>query len=485
MLVLTVAMALGVVVGVVIAVLRHRVVRERLATEWADRFRRRETESARANHVASKAVRESQSLRESLTTATTALARREAEMLTHARELDALRTVRDQALRSAEVAREELTIAGARLDAAVHVERRLATAERELRLTREQLKFVSGEEQENAATCQRLEADSARLAIQVETLLDELRQAAAAAETERSRHQSEVRSLEAAHELNDAELAAWKRRAVDAEQIVRGILAERDSARQELARGSAELARRDLLARNLEVGHQTRIAELSAELGSLAAQVERLDPLRRQLEDRDALVLAMAHERDEAHARLVRRERDLRAEIARLESALRDLHAREAALSARVNQLAALEPRLTILTRERDGLAAATTQRSVEIQTLRTEIRDRDRRFVTLLEDRRAVVEGFQAEIDRQNRTLAEITNGTRDNLRRINGIGAVLNRKLRKLGITTFSQIAEWTDDDIDWIARAIGTFAARIRRENWIEQAKDEHERAYGERL
>jgi predicted flap endonuclease-1-like 5' DNA nuclease len=60
------------------------------------------------------------------------------------------------------------------------------------------------------------------------------------------------------------------------------------------------------------------------------------------------------------------------------------------------------------------------------------------------------------------------------DDLTRIKGIGPKLRDLLASLGVTSFSQIAGWSDTDIDRIDSQLGQFEGRIRRDNWIEQAK-----------
>lgn len=65
-------------------------------------------------------------------------------------------------------------------------------------------------------------------------------------------------------------------------------------------------------------------------------------------------------------------------------------------------------------------------------------------------------------------------TAGEADDLRKIKGVGPKLVTLLASLGVTRFAQIAEWTDADIDRIDARLGTFAGRIRRDNWVEQAK-----------
>ena len=60
------------------------------------------------------------------------------------------------------------------------------------------------------------------------------------------------------------------------------------------------------------------------------------------------------------------------------------------------------------------------------------------------------------------------------DDLKRIKGIGPVLQEKLRRLGITSFRQIAEFTDSDIERV-NGVLDFPGRIEREKWVEQARD----------
>jgi predicted flap endonuclease-1-like 5' DNA nuclease len=55
----------------------------------------------------------------------------------------------------------------------------------------------------------------------------------------------------------------------------------------------------------------------------------------------------------------------------------------------------------------------------------------------------------------------------------------------LHKLGIHTFREVALWKDEDIDRVDEQLEHFRGRIRRENWVSSAKEEHFKKYGERL
>ena len=69
---------------------------------------------------------------------------------------------------------------------------------------------------------------------------------------------------------------------------------------------------------------------------------------------------------------------------------------------------------------------------------------------------------------------VAATSNSAADDLSRIKGVGPKLAALLSQLGITRFTQIAAWSEADIDRIDAGLGTFAGRIRRDNWVEQCR-----------
>ncbi len=60
------------------------------------------------------------------------------------------------------------------------------------------------------------------------------------------------------------------------------------------------------------------------------------------------------------------------------------------------------------------------------------------------------------------------------DDLKKLSGVGPALEKKLVEAGITTFAQIAAWTEDDIADMDEKL-SFKGRIQREGWVEQAKE----------
>ena len=63
---------------------------------------------------------------------------------------------------------------------------------------------------------------------------------------------------------------------------------------------------------------------------------------------------------------------------------------------------------------------------------------------------------------------------GPADDLKKISGVGPVLEKKLNALGITTYAQVAAFTAEDIARVDDAL-SFKGRIDRDNWIEQASE----------
>ncbi len=59
------------------------------------------------------------------------------------------------------------------------------------------------------------------------------------------------------------------------------------------------------------------------------------------------------------------------------------------------------------------------------------------------------------------------------DDLKVLSGVGPALEKKLHEAGVTTFAQIAAWTEADIAEMDEKL-SFKGRIEREGWVEQAQ-----------
>lgn len=77
---------------------------------------------------------------------------------------------------------------------------------------------------------------------------------------------------------------------------------------------------------------------------------------------------------------------------------------------------------------------------------------------------------------------IGRATAAEADDLKEIMGVGPFLERKLHRLGIYTFRQVANFTKEDTKLINEIIEFFPGRIERDDWVGQSKAFHDRKYG---
>ena len=361
--------------------------------------------------------------------------------------------------------------------------------------------------------------------------------------------QSTRKELSAQHECLQAlqqELAARTERLAVLESedaSVRRLATEHDAAAATQAEDIRQfhLARQDA-EQTLESNKQERqdlqdrVTELEAavaEAALLRARVEELEPaqgrvhwLEVQLSDRDVEHRAALHQRDHQLA-----ERDRRiCELERLQPLLEE---REAALAQRETQyahtltqhdaqIATLQKQLPAqekpsaqlqrneqLLHERDEridslqrkiheLEAQQQAQAEQAQMVKENEEEIARLRKRLVEARAALRiktdgEAIAPRQTRQNGSqlslLVEQANAAKaeqkDDLSKIHGIGPAFAKTLNKMGLHTYIQIARWKPEDIATVAKKLYTAPERIKRDKWIEEAKKEHFRKYGERL
>ena len=118
--------------------------------------------------------------------------------------------------------------------------------------------------------------------------------------------------------------------------------------------------------------------------------------------------------------------------------------------------------------------------------------------LASLAEDRRRLLHEFaqaRAETARyrdlvvalEDNALPPLLDGPNapDDLKLIVGVGPVLERMLHQLGVTTYRQIARWSERDIDEFDAKLPEFPGRIRRDGWVTQARELHQSKFGETL
>jgi len=273
---------------------------------------------------------------------------------------------------------------------------------------------------------------------------------------------------------------------------------------------------------------QRRLSELEtavAEADQLRMRVEELEPaqgrvhwLEVQLADQDAEYRAALHQ---VNSQLAERDR----RIGELESLSHRLQEQEEAL-------AQWETKYSNTLTQHEAQRAAQDQLRTQLLLDKQLLNERDERIDGLkrrIQELEAQQQGLtvqvktvgekQEEIDRLRKRLVEVRaalrikadggavasrqktrqNGSqlslqmeqakaakdrsKDDLSKIHGIGPVFARTLNKMGLYTFGQIARWTSEDINKVAKKLYTAPDRIKRDKWVAEAKRQHREKYGE--
>jgi predicted flap endonuclease-1-like 5' DNA nuclease len=129
----------------------------------------------------------------------------------------------------------------------------------------------------------------------------------------------------------------------------------------------------------------------------------------------------------------------------------------------------------------RNDLAAS----DARLSGLEALARERERLFGELADTRAETARYRQIVIDIENNAPPPILAGIGepDDLKLIVGVGPVLERMLHNLGITTFRQIARWTEREVAEFDARLPEFPGRIQRDQWVTQARALHESKYGQ--
>ena len=139
-----------------------------------------------------------------------------------------------------------------------------------------------------------------------------------------------------------------------------------------------------------------------------------------------------------------------------------------------------LEAEAAHLRRRITGLAAENARASEFDEDRRQLLRD-------LADARGETARYRQLLVDLENNAPPPLLDspGAPDDLKLIVGVGPVLERMLQQLGISTYRQIARWSERDIDLFDARLAEFPGRIRRDAWVTQARALHQSKFGEAL
>lgn len=142
-------------------------------------------------------------------------------------------------------------------------------------------------------------------------------------------------------------------------------------------------------------------------------------------------------------------------------------------------------PAISALEAENAALRQSVDGASAQIAQLLTLAEDRRRLYVELAAARGETARYRDIVIDIENNAMPPVLDGAQmiDDLKLIVGVGPVLERMLHHLGVTSYRQIARWSDRDIDDFDARLPEFPGRIRRDGWVTQARALHQSKFGE--
>ncbi len=236
---------------------------------------------------------------------------------------------------------------------------------------------------------------------------------------------------------------------------------------------------------NLQEKDQTilQLQQVLEELTSTTATRESVNFLQKQLIASRAKVLQQEGELKQLRVDMGKRRPPVATAPAQSpdESVLQSLSSQ----STQTNE--AMKAQLADQLTHAEAEAEDTQQNALELRRLRSELQ-------SVREDRssaRTHIDELQIRIAEQQKALERVveqptspgvhpsvkplyaTLEDKDDLKLIKGIGPVLEQRLNELGVTTFRQLAGFTEHDIERVSTAIAAFPGRIEREDWVGKA------------
>jgi len=238
---------------------------------------------------------------------------------------------------------------------------------------------------------------------------------------------------------------------------------------------------------------RTRISDLEPSRDRLFAAEARLADeqhrFRKTLEERDGQVVRLQSACDDMRAELLHREEHFRTAEAQHQATMQEHEEQMQKLRVELVEVESLRRQIEV---KQNALEQAEERRVMDVTEREEEIGALRRRLV---EYRVAQQRGLgNKPADRTQESPpreksiskpAHTAEDSKDDLKKIHGIGPVIERVLNRMGLSTFRQIAGWDRTDIERMADKLNTFPDRIVRDNWVEGAKKQHFLKYGEKL
>jgi predicted flap endonuclease-1-like 5' DNA nuclease len=241
-----------------------------------------------------------------------------------------------------------------------------------------------------------------------------------------------------------------------------------------------------------DVEHRAALHQLNGQLAERDRRISQLESLSQRLQEQEAALAQWetryAHTLTQHEAHIARLQQQLAAQDQLKAQLLLDkqlLHERAERIDGLKHQIQELE----VIQQGLAGQLKAAGEKQEEIDRLRKRLVE-VRAALRIKTDGGAVAprqktrqNGSQLNLEIEQAKAAK--ERPKDDLSKIHGIGPVFARTLNKMGLYSFGQIARWTSEDIDKVAKKLYTAPDRIKRDKWIDEAKKLHAKKYGERL
>ena len=329
--------------------------------------------------------------------------------------------------------------------------------------------------------------------------------------------EQETKSLKAqlaqANTTAQTEIEALKIRVAETEgaaKLARKTDSELATLRTNFAKQTDELTQATLQLKKLVAltqqvkEHEATITNLaSAKQATEASRAEEIAQLQSQIGALEVAKNNAVKNQTEHETELATNQQQLallNSQVKTKDEELARLQARVAGLEVLSGQLQAREKEVEQLTVQNNALilqSEQTRQHQTENEQLKTErvavqaAGDQTREAeITALKVRITELEMMVREVKEPPVKVSPASTmppspKERDDLKKVFGIGPVLEQLLNKHGVYWFRQIADWEPDDMRHYDDLLENFHGRIARERWIESARDEHQKKYGENL
>lgn len=265
--------------------------------------------------------------------------------------------------------------------------------------------------------------------------------------------------------------ATWQRRLRDSEARAGTFKNQLAEVKQNEVNLRADLR---LLEETTVAPGPTGGATVAALEAELARRDKKIEVLKLQVEQSEAALTSEWQSLKALKTEVAERQRRLDSRGKERDAGWADkLKAAEEAQRRLKEQIVALKHKLSGVQEAAEQAVAEarrrTAARTAELEKHQNELQERDATVARLTEALKRDESEEDLPIEEEDLPIEE------DNLEQLRGIGPVLHRKLNELGIRSFAQIASWTDDDVERVGSQVGAFPNRIRRDQWIEKARE----------